>query len=105
MFCPRCGSILMPVKYAGKTRLRCPRCKYSENQKSKITLKEEVKLKKQDQIEVVDKKVDTLPKIKEECPKCHNNEAFYWEVQTRSADEAATQFFKCTKCMHTWRSY
>jgi DNA-directed RNA polymerase subunit M len=26
-------------------------------------------------------------------------------VQTRRADESATQFFRCTKCGHTWREY
>ena len=105
IFCEKCGSILMPAKHGGKSRMRCPRCKFSIAKKEKITIKEKVKLKKEDQIEVVDKKIETLPKTKEECPKCHHDEAYYWVVQTRSADEAATQFFKCTKCMHTWRSY
>jgi DNA-directed RNA polymerase subunit M len=107
MFCQKCGSIMVPAKHGGKTRLRCPRCKFSTimNKKDKIAIKEEVKIKKTDQIEVVDKKIETLPKTKEECPKCHHAEAYYWVVQTRSADEAPTQFFKCTKCMHTWRKY
>ena len=107
MFCDKCGSILLPAKIAGKTRLKCPRCKFSTSlgKNGKITLKEEIKQKKEDQIEVVEKKIETLPKIKEECPKCHFHEAYYWDVQTRSADEAPTQFFKCTKCMHTWRKY
>ena len=73
--------------------------------KEKIMLKEEIKSKQEDQIEVIEKKVETLPKTKEECPKCHHQEAYYWVVQTRSADEAPTQFFKCTKCMNTWRQY
>lgn len=106
IFCEKCGTILMPAKHGGKTRLRCPKCKFSTGiGKQKITLKEEIKLKKEDQIEVVDKKVETLPKTKEECPKCHNGEAYYWVVQTRGADEAPTQFFKCTKCLHAWRKY
>ena len=38
------------------------------------------------------------------CPKCGNNQARWWIVQTDSADEPSTQFFRCTKCMHTWRT-
>jgi DNA-directed RNA polymerase subunit M len=26
-------------------------------------------------------------------------------VQTRSIDESMTQFYRCTKCGHTWRDY
>lgn len=40
----------------------------------------------------------------EVCSKCGNNEARWWMVQTDSADEPSTQFFRCTKCMHTWRT-
>ena len=39
------------------------------------------------------------------CPNCGAREAYYWSVQTRSADEPMTQFFKCKKCGHTWREY
>jgi DNA-directed RNA polymerase subunit M/transcription elongation factor TFIIS len=39
-----------------------------------------------------------------ECPKCGNKHAFWWIVQTDSADEPSTQFFRCTKCNHTWRN-
>ena len=39
-----------------------------------------------------------------ECPKCGNKQAFWWIVQTDSADEPSTQFFRCTKCSHTWRN-
>jgi DNA-directed RNA polymerase subunit M len=39
------------------------------------------------------------------CPVCGHNEAKWWTVQTRSADEPMTQFFRCVKCGHTWREY
>jgi DNA-directed RNA polymerase subunit M/transcription elongation factor TFIIS len=39
-----------------------------------------------------------------ECPKCRNRQAFWWIVQTDSADEPSSQFFRCTKCNHTWRN-
>ena len=107
IFCQKCGTIMIPAKHGGKTRLRCPKCRFSTAiaKKQKIAIKEEVKTTKESKIEVIDKKVEILPKTKEECPKCHHTEAFYWLVQTRGADEPETQFFKCTKCMHTWRKY
>ena len=80
-------------------------CGYKEKSKESFIIKEEVQEKKEDKIEIVDKKVETLPKTKEDCPKCKNPDAYYWLVQTRAADEAATRFFRCTKCSHTWRSY
>jgi DNA-directed RNA polymerase subunit M/transcription elongation factor TFIIS len=40
----------------------------------------------------------------EVCSKCGNNQARWWIVQTDSADEPSTQFFRCTKCHHTWRT-
>ncbi len=52
-----------------------------------------------------DKVPDTLPTTNSDCPKCGNNLAFWWMLQTRSADEATTQFYRCTQCSHTWRNY
>ena len=48
---------------------------------------------------------EPLPVTKAECKKCGNTRAFYWMMQTRSADEPSTRFYRCTKCSHTWREY
>ncbi len=101
LFCPKCGSILKPVDTKGGRVLKCPRCGYVSDKKE-ARISEKIKEKKK--IEVVQKK-EILPKTKEKCPKCGNMEAYYWEVQTRAGDEAATKFYKCTKCGHTWRDY
>mgnify|MGYP001807104472 CR=1 FL=1 len=37
------------------------------------------------------------------CPKCSYHQAYFMEIQTRSADEPATLFFKCVQCAHRWR--
>ncbi len=56
-------------------------------------------------IAVVEEKVNPLPKAKEECPKCKNDEAYWVLRQTRGADEPETRIFQCTKCGHKWREY
>ncbi|ORM41523.1 Transcription factor S [Babesia sp. Xinjiang] len=43
------------------------------------------------------------PKIIAVCPSCHNKEAYFMSIQTRSADEPMTQFFVCTACRHRWK--
>lgn len=48
---------------------------------------------------------ESHPTIKIDCEKCGNDEAVWWMLQTRSADEPTTQFYRCTKCKHTWRNY
>jgi len=66
----------------------------------------ELKKSPSDKIVIIEGiKLEVLPKTVATCPKCGNNEAYYWEVQTRSADEPATRFFKCTRCGHVWREY
>ena len=44
----------------------------------------------------VEKPIESLPTTNIECPKCYNNLAFWWMLQTISADEATTQFYRCT---------
>ena len=48
---------------------------------------------------------DMRSTIKETCPECGHDEAYYELKQTRSADEAPTRFFECAKCKHKWREY
>ena len=102
LFCPDCGSIMVP-KEEGKKRLLACQCGYAKVEKEDILMKENVKGRKK--FEVVDTEGDSRPKSEAECPKCSHNLAFFWTQQTRSSDEAETQFFECVKCRHRWRSY
>lgn len=63
--------------------------------------------KKAESIVVIspDQDIRVLPTIRTICPKCGNDTAYVWQVQTRGGDEASTQFFRCTKCGHTTREY
>jgi len=101
MFCPRCGSMLLPD--LDKKQIRCRNCNYKESKNKSIIVKE--KINNKEKIKIIDKNIETLPKTQMDCPKCGNNQAYYWLVQTRSSDEAETQFFRCVKCDHQWRNY
>ena len=85
--------------------LSCPKCGYSESNSKENKKTKEAETKSE--INVLDENEgkETLPTIKIDCEKCGNNEAVWWMLQTRSADEPTTQFYRCTKCNHTWRNY
>jgi DNA-directed RNA polymerase subunit M len=101
MFCPRCGGIILPD--LEKKGIKCSKCNYRETKNKSMVVKEKVNNK--EKIKIIDKNIETLPKTQVECPKCKNNQAYYWLVQTRASDEPETQFFRCTKCDHQWRNY
>ncbi len=96
MFCKKCSNLLFPKE--GK--MRCS-CGYTQEE-GKITDK---KKKKESIIAVEEKKIEILPKMKYDCIKCKNTDAYFWTLQTRSADEPETRFFKCTKCENVVREY
>ncbi len=118
IFCPKCGSILRPKEKAGKKIMWCS-CGFTSNLEEE-TPKEEKILEEveedieEDKTEKIEEKprsieiaerIETHPKIKADCEKCGNKEAYYWTQQTRGADEPETRFFKCSKCEYTWREY
>ena len=105
LFCPSCGSILIPKSgRGGKIKIACSGCNYISKDKGKIVMKEESPISDKG-LEIVDRRVETDPKTDAECPKCGHGEAYYYMVQTRAGDEPETTFLKCVKCNHKWRSY
>jgi DNA-directed RNA polymerase subunit M len=104
LFCPKCSSILVPSTVA-KGILVCSNCSYRSKTSEDLVIREKVKVAKNEEIAVVEKNVEALPKTQEECPKCNYKEAYFWTMQTRAGDEAETRFFECVKCKHRWRAY
>ena len=110
-FCPECGTRLAIKREQNEERvsvaLNCSKCGYSQPIESEESIKQKNALNSTHEIVTViseeEAKLRTMPTLKIECPKCENGEAYWWMVQTRSADESPTQFFRCTKCNHTWR--
>ncbi len=111
-FCPKCGTRLRLKQIKSDKEVSitflCDNCGYTNKAGKTVTQTTEEELSGAAAIKVVgekENKLNTLPLTKIECPKCGNNEAMWWFLQTRSGDEPPTQFYRCTKCNHTWRSY
>lgn len=99
-FCQKCGAIII-VK---DDKAACAACGYRPKKVPKIKASE--KIEKKEQVAVIkEEEANTYPIVDIKCPKCKHNQAYFWTMQTRAADESETKFYKCTKCKHTWRVY
>ncbi len=109
-FCPKCEGRMKPKIEEGI--LSCPKCgliveREEEKTQTKGNLIQNAEGFSQSSLKIIEaeKGLDALPTTTIDCPKCGNDMAFWWMLQTRSADEPTTQFYRCTKCTHTWRNY
>jgi DNA-directed RNA polymerase subunit M len=112
-FCPNCGTRLVASSEKKKNKfvfyLACPKGDYKKKTGDKPAVAPKaIEHPPQESIAIIGKeeqKLRTLPTVRIECPKCGNNTAYVWQVQTRGTDESSTQFFRCTKCNYTFREY
>ncbi|WP_462316751.1 transcription factor S [Methanobrevibacter sp.] len=102
-FCPKCKSIMFPKNGV----LTCNTCGYTD-ESSNTAKYENVSIGDHEAKETVKdlgEVEDMRSTIKEICPECGHDKAYYELKQTRSGDEAPTRFFECEKCKHKWRAY
>ncbi|VFQ78849.1 unnamed protein product [Cuscuta campestris] len=107
-FCPTCANLLQ-FEMPNMDRpggFACPTCPYICDIGARVKIKRKMHLvpKKLDPILSVDS-MDTAPTTKERCSTCGYDEAAFVEMQTRSADEPATRFYRCKRCRYTWCEY
>lgn len=111
-FCPECGTRMVSRRKKDGTKVTvqtvCTKCGHKKPAKhSKPVAAKTIKRPSKERITVIAKEhqIRTLPTNQIACPKCGNNLAYVWQVQTRGGDEGSTLFFRCTKCNHTFREY
>ena len=103
-FCPKCDTKL---RKAATDRLECPKCGHEQGRASRGASSASAHDRGAGDFNVLEgsEGKEALPTIEAECEKCGHGEAVWWMLQTRSADEPTTQFFRCTSCGYTWRNY
>lgn len=100
-FCPECKARLRRMEGA----LVCSRCDYKETGSAPSSAPQDAEAVPEMNVLTEGEGKEMLPTIKIDCSKCDYGEAVWWMLQTRSADEPTTQFYRCTGCGHTWRDY
>jgi DNA-directed RNA polymerase III subunit RPC11 len=105
MFCPTCGNLLGVEEGPTCLRFSCRTCPYVFNINRKISSKTYPKLKEVDDVMGGAAAWENADSTDILCPKCGHSRAFFVQMQTRSADEPMTTFYRCCdhSCGHNWR--
>ena len=104
LFCPSCGNILLVESAATGLRFFCQTCPYIHPVKH--TYRKVVPLKRKAVGDVLgsEEAWKSAETIDEPCPVCSNVTSYFQQIQTRSADEPSSIFYRCgnAKCKHQW---
>ena len=107
LFCPFCGTLLLLFNGArAATAYRCPTCPYETPVTHNYTsVRSFCDQNRAAQNEIFDSSSELSggQKTKVRCEECENDEAYFIQVQMRSADEPPTTFYKCTRCGTQWK--
>lgn len=97
---------MVPNKTSEGVDFVCKKCELSERADKDIVLKSKIKQSERTETVVIGTQEADVGTETMFCSNCKENRLVaQWQVQTRSADEAPTTFFKCTVCQETWRDY
>ncbi|EAY09943.1 hypothetical protein TVAG_482170 [Trichomonas vaginalis G3] len=102
-FCPACGNLLLVDTSGDRTQLKCRACNFVMGFVGRTVQSAPLNPLDVKALITNDDAMSFQNKTQARCDKCGHNEAFFTEIQIRSADEPATLFFKCCKCGNTWR--
>jgi DNA-directed RNA polymerase III subunit RPC11 len=105
MFCPTCANILGVEEGPNCLRFSCSTCPYVQNIKHRISNKVYPKLKDVDDVLGGAAAWENVDATDVKCPKCDHDRAYFMQIQTRSADEPMTIFYKCCSatCGNRWK--
>ncbi|CAG8510384.1 3777_t:CDS:2 [Ambispora leptoticha] len=104
LFCPTCGNLLLIQTGGSRRQFFCQTCPFQYNIMKPYKKETRFKRKELDDVlggEDAWKNVDSTEAT---CPKCEHKRAYYMQIQTRSADEPMTIYYRCCNpdCHHQW---
>ncbi|KAI0981700.1 hypothetical protein GJ496_007946 [Pomphorhynchus laevis] len=102
LFCPNCGNLLIVEQGLEAFRFACNTCPYIHNISRRIIIRKFTELKKVGDVLGGSDAWDNVQKTDAPCPSCNHNQAYFMQIQIRSADEPMTTFYKCCNCEHRW---
>ncbi|KAK4229979.1 hypothetical protein QBC38DRAFT_470932 [Podospora fimiseda] len=108
LFCPHCHNILMLSRWqeTGANSLECRTCPFAQPIEQAVYSRRAFPRVEKEDVFGGPGAWDNADKAKIQCggkPDCNGNEAAYYQVQIRSADEPMTTFYKCMTCGERWR--
>ena len=126
-FCPQCGSLLLIEESTTLEKLdgdggrmsvededevdkvevaimqfRCQLCPYVHEIKDSYTTTLRTKKKEVEDVFGGDEAWENVDRTEAICPECSNNDAYFKQIQIRSADEPMSTFYRCCKCSAKW---
>ena len=104
-FCPRDGALLMIECFEGSMRFFCQLCPYTYKVVRPIVYEVKLERKAVDDVMGGEEAWANVDQTEVICPKCANTQAYFFQLQIRSADEPMTTFYKCTSsvCGNRWK--
>lgn len=105
LFCPMCSNMLTVEEGQYCYRFACNTCPYIHNITRRIACVEYTELKEVEEALGGAEAWKNAGTTEENCGSgsCDSTTAYFLQVQTRSADEPMTIFYRCCKCTHTWK--
>lgn len=89
--------------FTKELRYCCQTCPYVYKITKKITKHAKLEKKAVDDVLGGAEAWKNVQKTDVTCQACSAGQAYFMEVQTRSADEPATIFYRCVECEFIWK--
>ncbi|RYG95490.1 hypothetical protein EON65_55895, partial [archaeon] len=93
-FCPQCGNLLLLEEGMQGMRFCCPTCPYLHDLDTQHTSHAKIKKKQVDDVLGGEDAWENVDRTFARCPSCNHDQAYFMQIQIRSADEPSTTFYR-----------